>query len=156
MLDSRITFTPNLGLSKLPANYHVWAQIMNDNLTMLDAAVSGFVIYDNWRGAWTNSTHYANGDTVVDLTTAVIWTTQVDHTSSSIPTTFNQEQILHPTYWVPANAPANKRGAWLPNTQYNVNDFVLADGTNRDVPRAACVEFIVQRRCSTRILVDTD
>lgn len=129
MPDSNITYTPHLNLSKLPANHHVWAQIMNDNLTILDGAVSGFVIYDNWRGAWTNSTSYAVGDTVVDLVTALVWTAQVDHISAPVPKTFVQDQAFHPTYWTTANSPATKRGAWMPNTAYSVNDFVLADGT---------------------------
>src|SRR4249920_2218914 len=130
MSDSRITYTPNLHLSKLPANFHVWAQVMNDNLTLLDASVHGFVQYNNLRGPWTNSTVYAIGDTIVDPNTAVLWSAAVAHTSSSIPTTFAEEIIAYPTYWILANAPATARGAWTgPGTTYQVNDFVLADGT---------------------------
>lgn len=126
---SNITFTPNLHLSKLPANYRVWAQIMNDNLTMMDAAISGFITFSNLRGTWANSTIYAIGDTVVDGSTAVLYTCAVAHTSPVIPTTFAQDRINHPTYWFVAAAAATNRGAWATATVYNRNDFVLADGT---------------------------
>lgn len=121
-----ITLTPNLKLSKLPANFHVWAQTMNDNLTMVDAAISGFIVFNNLRGAWANSTTYALADTVVDLSTAVIWQANVAHTSSTIPTTFTEERTTHPTYWSPYSAAARARGAWTPNTVYALNDFVVS------------------------------
>lgn len=123
------TFTPNLHLTKLPANYRVWSQIMNDNLTMMDAAISGFITFNNLRGGWANSTAYALSDTVVDTSTAVIYSCLVAHTSAAIPTTFAQDRIAHPTYWSVAAAAASARGAWATATAYNRNDFVLADGT---------------------------
>lgn len=123
------TFTPNLHLTKLPANYRVWSQIMNDNLTMMDAAISGFITFNNLRGGWANSTVYALSDTVVDTTTAVIYSCLVAHTSALIPTTFAADRLAHPTYWAVAAAAASARGAWATATAYNRNDFVLADGT---------------------------
>lgn len=126
-LDGRISYTPNLKLTKLPANFHVWAQIMNDNLTMIDAAVSGFIVFQNLRGPWTNSTVYALGDTVVDPDTAVIWQAQTAHTSASIPTTFLEDRNARPTYWTVYSDAAVARGVWTgPGTVYAVNDFVVA------------------------------
>ena len=136
MSDPRITYTPNLKLSKLPANFHVWAQIMNDNLTMLDAAVSGFIVYQNLRGPWANSTVYAVGDTVIDIDSAVTWQCQVAHTSSTIPTTFFADRTAHPTYWATYSPAATARGVWTgPGTAYALNDFVVADG----VKYAVCI-----------------
>ena len=129
MPDSIIKYTPNLNLALLPANYRIWAQIINDNLTTVDAAINGFVQFSNLRGTWSNSTHYAVGDTVVDGTTAVLWTALIDHTSAQIPTTFAEDSLAHPGTWILAAAPATQRGVWSgPGTAYNVGDFVLADG----------------------------
>lgn len=122
-----ITLTPNLKLSEMPANFHVWAQLMNNNLIAIDAAISGFIVFNNLRGAWTNSTAYAVGDTVVDPLTAVIWQCQVANTSSVIPTTFAQARALFPTFWTVYSAPAKARGAWTgPGTSYALNDFVVS------------------------------
>lgn len=95
----------------------------------MDAAISGFITFNNLRGGWANSTAYAVSDTVVDTTTAVIWTCLVAHTSALIPTTFAADRIANPTYWAVAAAAASARGAWATATAYNRNDFVLADGT---------------------------
>lgn len=123
------TFTPNLHLEKLPANYRVWAQKMNDNLTLLDAAVSGFIVFNNLKGAWSNSTVYAVGDTVVDVTSAVVYQCQVAHTSALIPTTFLADRTAHTTYWTVYSSPARSRGVWTgPGTAYALNDFVVANG----------------------------
>lgn len=125
-----VTLTPNLKLSEMPANFHVWAQLMNNNLIAIDAAISGFIVFNNLRGAWTNSTSYAVGDTVVDPTTAVVWLNQVAHVSPTIPTTFLQARTANPTYWSVYSAPAKARGTWTgPGTSYTLNDFVVADGT---------------------------
>lgn len=122
-----ITLTPNLKLSKLPANYHVWAALMNNNLTMLDAAVSGFIVFSNLRGAWTNSTVYNVGDTVVDSTSAIVYQCDVANTSSSIPTTFVEERANHPTYWSTYSTAARNKGAWAgPGIAYSLNDFVVS------------------------------
>lgn len=125
-----ITFTPNLHMSLLPSNYRVWTQKMNDNLTLIDAAITAFVRFNNLRGVWSNSTAYAVGDTVSDNDSAVLYTAQVANVSSTIPTTFLEERLAYPSYWTPAASAATNRGAWTgPGTGYNVNDFVLADGT---------------------------
>src|SRR5215470_1857121 len=95
----QITLTPNLGLEKLPANYHVWAQKMNSNLQTIDASIGSFVHINNLQGAWANSTTYNVGDAVVDQDTATIWQCQVLHVSAAIPTTFAQDRTNHPSYW---------------------------------------------------------
>jgi microcystin-dependent protein len=129
MVDPRITYTPNLKLTKLPENFHVWAQIMNDNLSTVDAAVSAFIAFNNLRGPWSNSTAYAIGDSVVDVENATIWSCQVAHTSSSIPNTFLDDRTAFPNYWSSYTAVANARGAWTgPGTSYLLNDFVVAGG----------------------------
>ena len=114
----------------MPANFKVWAQLMNNNLIAIDAAISGFIVFNNLRGAWTNSTSYAVGDSVIDPTTAVVWLNQVAHVSSPIPVTFLDARTLNPTYWAVYSAPAKARGVWTgPGTSYTLNDFVVADGT---------------------------
>jgi hypothetical protein len=124
-MDS-ITLTPNLKLSELPANYHVWAKIMNTNLVMIDAAVNSFVELNGLRGAWSNSIHYYVGDVIIDAVSATMWQCQVDHISQPIPTTFLQDRTNHPTYWTTFSAPATARGVWTgPGTAYSVNDFVV-------------------------------
>jgi len=120
------SFTPNLHLRKIAANRMNWTDSLNNNFTMLDALVSAFFVVNNLKGSWENATVYAVDDTVVDSTTAVIWKCVVAHTSSSIPTTFLEDRTSHPTYWITYSASATARGVWLPDTDYNLNDFVVS------------------------------
>lgn len=48
---------------------------------------------------WTNSTAYAVGALVIDVTTGRIFIALVDHTSAAAPTTFEQDRAAHPTFW---------------------------------------------------------
>src|SRR5215471_3791092 len=124
-MDS-ITYTPHLKLSKLPANYHVWANLMNSNLQTIDAAVNEFITIVGFAGSWANSTVYAQNDVVVDPDSAVMWMNLVPHTSMSIPNTFLQERTAYPTYWTTYSAPGAARGTWTgPGTSYRGNDFVV-------------------------------
>lgn len=123
------TFTPNLDLRRIGADKKNWADKMNANLTMIDAAISTFVRFNDLQGPWANNQAYTAGQTVVDVDTAVIYTANINHISATVPTTFAGERAAHPTYWSVAAAPAANRGAWEgPGTVYNRNDFVLAEG----------------------------
>lgn len=119
-------FTPNLQLEKIAANRKTWADDMNRNLTLIDAAVGAYFAIQNLQGVWENSRAYTVGQTVVDEEQATVWQCQVDHISAGIPTTFAEERVANPTYWTVYSSPARARGAWTPLTSYAVNDFVIS------------------------------
>lgn len=117
--------TPNIHLQPINANRRTWAEIMNDNLILIDAVIGTYFVVQNLQGAWQNSTTYAVGDSVVDETTAAVFQCQVPHVSAALPTTFLEDRIANPSYWTVYSSPARARGAWLPNTNYALNDFVV-------------------------------
>lgn len=119
--------TPNLGLERIPADQKIWADKMNNNLSLIDAAVGAYFFLNNLQGVWLNSHEYLVGQAVVDPDTGTVWTCQYQHISAMIPTTFLEDRTAHPTYWSVYSAPARARGAWTgPGTTYGVNDFVVA------------------------------
>lgn len=119
--------TPNLGLERIPADKKIWAETMNNNLSLIDAAVGAYFFLNNLQGVWLNSHEYSVGQAVVDPDTGTVWTCRYQHISAMIPTTFLEDRTAHPTYWSVYSAPARARGAWTgPGTTYGVNDFVVA------------------------------
>lgn len=118
--------TPNLKLEKVPANTKTWADRMNENMILIDAAIGAYFTLQNLQGIWENSHAYTAGQTVVDGVTAAVWTTQTDHISAGIPTTFAEERATNPTLWTVYSSPARARGAWTSLTSYAVNDFVVS------------------------------
>lgn len=48
---------------------------------------------------WTNSTAYAVGALVIDVTTGRLFIAIEAHTSAAAPTTFEQDRNAHPTFW---------------------------------------------------------
>lgn len=117
--------TPNIHLQPINANRRTWADIMNENLILIDAVMGTFFIVQNLQGAWQNSTTYTVGQAVVDLDSAVVWQCQVPHVSASIPSTFAEDRAANPSYWTVYSSPARARGVWLENTNYAINDFVV-------------------------------
>lgn len=119
--------TPNLGLERIPADQKIWADKMNNNLSLIDAVVGAYFFLNNLQGVWLNSHEYLVGQAVVDPDTGTVWTCQYQHISAMIPTTFLEERTANPTFWTVYSAPARARGAWTgPGTTYGVNDFVVA------------------------------
>lgn len=120
------TLTPNLKLVKVAADRLNWTELMNKNMSVIDAAINAYFNINNLQGVWTNSTDYAKGDSVIDEVSAVVYVAQVAHTSATIPTTFAQERAAHAEYWAVYSSPARARGEWQANTQYALNDFVTS------------------------------
>lgn len=119
--------TPNLQLDLIPADRRVWADRMNSNLKLIDAAVGAYFTLQNLQGLWENSHAYTVDQTVVDPDTGTVWTCQVAHTSIGIPGTFADDRAANDTYWTVYSSPARARGAWTgPGTTYSVNDFVVS------------------------------
>lgn len=133
MADGR---TPNFGLILPEGNRKNWTDKANGNFRSIDALIATYVSVTNLQGLWTNNTEYDVGDNVIDESSGVVYTAQVEHVSSSAPTTFLEEREDHPTYWLTFATAARNRGAWATATAYAVNDFVLADGTKY----AMCIE----------------
>jgi hypothetical protein len=128
--------TPNFGLVLPPGNRRNWTDLANGNTRLIDALIATFVNVSNLQGLWVNNFEYTVGQNVVDETSGVVYTAQVDHTSSSPPMTFAQERAAHSTYWLTFAVAARNRGAWATATAYALNDFVIADGTKY----AVCIE----------------
>lgn len=127
--------TPNIKLQPINANRRTWADIMNANLALIDAVMGTFFVIQNLQGVWKNSTAYTVGQSVVDIDTSVVWQCQIAHTSSTIPTTFEEERALHTSYWTVYSSPARSRGVWMSETSYALNDFVV-----NGAQYAICVE----------------
>jgi hypothetical protein len=98
--------TPNLHLQPIEANRNTWAEIMNTNLRLIDAVVGSYFVIQNLQGAWQNSTIYTQGQAVIDTDTAVVYQCQIDHTSASVPTTFEEDRAAHTDYWSVYSSPA--------------------------------------------------
>lgn len=120
------TQTPNAKLNVVAPTRSNWAGAMNDNMKLIDALIGTYFVVNSLRGIWANSTSYAMNDTVVDSLTSVVWQCQVNNISASVPTTFLEDRTNNPTYWSVYSSPARARGAWLPNTAYGLNDFVVS------------------------------
>lgn len=127
--------TPNLRLQPIDANRRVWADIMNDNLRLIDATVGTYFAVLELQGIWENSTAYTVGQAVIDVDTSVVYQCQVAHTSANVPTTFEEDRTAHSTYWNVYSSPATARGVWLTATSYALNDFVV-----NGAQYAICVE----------------
>jgi hypothetical protein len=87
-------FTPNLNLELPDFNVITWHDQVNDNFTILDAAITALDL----GGTWENATIYIAGDKVVDETSAIVYICQVNHTSASTGT-FAADRLANPTYW---------------------------------------------------------
>jgi hypothetical protein len=107
-----------------PFNLKVWQDYVNQNFQVMDAVLSRFVAINNLAGVWTNTTAYSAGNRVVDPDDGTIYTCAVGHTSASSPTTFAQDRVAHPTYWVIFTFSVAFRGPWVAGTSYAVGDFV--------------------------------
>lgn len=125
-MSDPVTYTVNLGLARPPANRFNWSELVNNNFTMIDAAISTFFIVQQFTGPWTNSTPYVAGDTVLDTVGGGLWRANSAHNSSSAPTTFVQEKIANPALWSAYSSSGVGRGIWTANTAYQQGDFAVS------------------------------
>lgn len=94
-----LVVTPNLKLNVPEFDQIPWDEDVNTNWMVLDATVGMFSAIPNLRGMWKNSTEYLYGQSAIDPLDSSIWTCVQFHTSSALPTTFDQERILYPARW---------------------------------------------------------
>ena len=93
------TLTPFLRLMKPPFDSVPWDDALNGNMDIIDAFIAQYMSVPNYSGVWTNSTFYAVGQNVLDVTTATIYQCLIAHTSPAAPTTFAESRADNPTYW---------------------------------------------------------
>lgn len=94
-----MTTTPYLKLQKPPFDSIPWDAALNGNMDILDGYISRYMSTPNFVGAWTNSTAYVVGQTVLDTSNSFMYSALVTHTSAASPTTFAQDRTANPTYW---------------------------------------------------------
>lgn len=94
-----MTTTPYLKLQKPPFDSIPWDAALNGNMDILDGYISRYMSTPNFVGAWTNSTAYVVGQTVLDTSNSFMYNALVTHTSAASPTTFAQDRVANPTYW---------------------------------------------------------
>lgn len=119
------TPTPNLNLAQIEPNRPNWSTAMNNNLSIIDAAVGTFTSINGVTGVWENSTTYPVDTIVVDSVLGRLYTCRELHISAGVPTTFAQDRAAHTTYWTVVEDAPIYRGTWATNTFYINNDFVL-------------------------------
>lgn len=121
--------TPKLKLAKIISDVRNWARTMNDNLSIIDAVVSAYMVVNNLKGVWSNSTSYVLNDRVVDPDTGNLYTALVPHTSASIPSTFAQDFAANPTFWILLSTSLGFGTAAFLNTGTGPNNVLELDAT---------------------------
>jgi len=109
-----------------PFNLRVWNDYVNQNMQIMDAVLARFVLVNNMKGVWQNSTAYVAGDRVVDADTGTIYTCNTPHTSAATPTLFEDDRIANPTFWTVFTFSVQFRGDWETGEDYAVGDFVVS------------------------------
>ena len=94
-----MAITPYLKLQKPPFDTIPWDAALNGNMDILDGYISRYMSTPNFVGAWTNSTAYVVGQTVLDTSNSFMYSALVTHTSAASPTTFAQDRASNPSYW---------------------------------------------------------
>lgn len=118
-VKSRTNF---IKLAKLLFAFPNWGDDMNNNMSLIDAAVGA--LGATIDGIWDNDTAYIVGDLIVDPDTSVVYECLVAHTTPSTGT-FADERTAHPTYWGSTVARPIFRGNWTTATAYHTNEFVI-------------------------------
>jgi len=95
-----VSFTTNLRLHVPAFDQDPWDEDVNDNWYTLDATVAKFFGVANLTGVWKNATPYAYGQSAVDFADGSIWTCNIAHTSAAVPTTFAEDRLANPGYWI--------------------------------------------------------
>lgn len=110
-----MTVTPFLKLQKPPFDTIPWDDALNGNMDIIDAFVSQFMSVPNYVGVWTNNTAYVAGQNVLDVTNTLIYTALITHTSATSPTTFPQDRVANPSYWVQTIAGSFPASTYAPS-----------------------------------------
>lgn len=121
--------TPNLQFNLIPFDRRGYQDREYENWRALDALLTRFFAIGNYRGVWNNSTSYEIGDRVVDTETANVYENTIDHTSSTIPTTFAEERNTFPNRWTLFTQDISFRGEWTSNEDYAAGDFIYIGRT---------------------------
>lgn len=118
-------------IKRTTANYNLripifdapgWGRELERNFDIVDAVVfafSGFGV----SGVWTNGTHFAKNDRLVDPTDSSIWLCLVEHTSAATGT-FEEDRIANPTYWRAVSNLVQALGQWQSGYDYRTNDYI--------------------------------
>ena len=124
-----------MSLPDQTANFKFWLpalgtreyhKYMNQNMQAIDALVERYLAVNDYVGVWQNATAYTAGQRALDPDTAQIYECLVNHTSSVIPQTFEEERDAFTDRWELFSIEFAFRGAWANNTSYNINDFVVS------------------------------
>ena len=124
MVASIRGYTPNYSFKLINFDTPRWHTLEYDNWNVLDALLKQAYI-PTIRGVWTNFTAYLAGDRVIDPDSGAIYRCEVGHSSAASPTTFAEDRLAHPTFWMEqiAGVPVF-RGTWAPSTVYAQGDIV--------------------------------
>jgi len=98
--------TAILKLTQPAANSVPWDVAMNDNLSIIDAAVGKFFGVANLVGVWANSTAYTVGQVAIDDADSSMWSCLIAHTSAVAPTSFASDRAANPGNWLQAASTA--------------------------------------------------
>lgn len=123
---STVPVTPIYKLNLVPFDRRQYQDLVNDNMSSIEAILAQFVTVNNIVGTWMNSTMYTVGDVLVDVVSSKLYKCLVSHTSSRLPAIFSDDRVLHPTYWELYSFEAVNRGAWATASDYHVNDWVVS------------------------------
>ncbi len=153
-----VTRTPNISLAKPEFDRRQWQDLMNDNMTVIDALWAKYFSTTGLVGVWQNATAYAVDDLVVDETAGTIWRCTVAHTSPSSGT-FLASRTASPTYWSNYTIGVRYKGAWSSAATYAVGDFVVASSSYfavANVAHTAASAFALDQTAGRwEVLIDT-
>jgi hypothetical protein len=116
-------YTQNFKLNLPDFRMGPWHDLVNGNMEVIDTLLMSITQGVDTR-PWENNYYFVNGMTAIDITDNTYWICSVSHTSAPVPTTFSQDRIAHPTYWVRVVVGVAPRGEWTNATHYNPNDMV--------------------------------
>ena len=88
-----------LGLTKPAFNEAGWADALNQNLDLIDAAIGQGIFFVGYRGNWIADTLYKVNDIAIDAADGnSVWKCLVENTSPSAGS-FLDDRTSNPTYW---------------------------------------------------------
>ena len=92
------TYTDYFNLPKPAFGSSNWHTDMYAMIDSVDALLSTFIAFADMQGAWTVSTAYTVGQTVLDQDVPALYECLVAHTSAASGT-FSADRTANPTYW---------------------------------------------------------
>jgi hypothetical protein len=125
MADSKTT---NFSLNLPEFDKRFWTDEVNDNFILIDALIKTYLDISGVTGVWMNSTAYEVGQKAIDPDAGLVYEVAVAHTSAASPTTFGEDRLARPSFWVAPVLPVRGLGNWTTATAYIAGDFVVANG----------------------------